>query len=507
MEESMSNQSSGDFDPTNSLPVDQEGESLASTLRKRLTRRDLLKFGAGIAGLAALSGCAPSAQPAAAPTKAPAAPTAAPAAAGPATAAPAVVSTPGSSFDWKRYKGETINALLVVASYTDVRKAHLSEFEDLTGIKVNADIVPEQQQRQKQIIEFTSGNPSFDVTDESWHVTKGLFGKGKWLLDLRDLIKDPNQTSPDFDFADFTEGSVKYATQADGRLDTIPLAVDQWILYWNKELFAKKNLKVPTTLDEMVSAAKELNDPANRIAGFVGRGLKNANTPVWTCFMQGWDVESIDSKNVMHTNGPEAIAAAQVYQTLLSKYAPPGVNGFNWMECQSSFEQGAAAMWFDGIGFTAPLEDPSKSRVVGKVGYALQPAGPKAQYSGMFGNGIGITATTKKVGPAWYFCQWYTQKKFNVEMLKTGAGSPVRKSAYQDQTALSQLKVPKEWVTTLLESQKIGKPSLPSIIPVTEFRDTFGIALTNMINGADPKSELDKATEQFKPILEKSLSS
>ena len=507
----MSSQTTDGFDPTDPLSTNQAGEKRQATLGKRLTRRELLKLGAGVAGLAALAGCAPSSPPAASPTSAPpaaapaAAPTKAPAAAAPA--APAVVSSTGSNFDWKRFKGQTVNALLVVASYTDTRKSHFSEFEDLTGIKLNVDIVPEQQQRQKQIIEFTSGNPSFDVTDESWHVTKGLFGKGKWLLDLRDMIKDPNMTSPDFDFADFTKGAVNYATQPDGSLDTIPLAVDQWILYWNKELFAKKNLKAPTTLDEMVAAAKELNDPANRISGFAARGLKNANTPVWTAFLQGWDVDSIDSKNVMHTNGPEAVSAAQIYQTLLSKYAPAGVNGFNWMECQASFQQGATAMWFDGIGFTAPVEDPAKSRVVGKVGYALQPAGPKAHYSAMFGNGIGITAKSKNVGPAWYFCQWYTQKKFNVAMLQTGAGSPVRTSTYQDPQATQNLKVPQEWVTTLLESQKIGRPGLPAIIPVTEFRDTFGIALTNMISGADPKSELDKATEQFKPVLEKSLTS
>ena len=34
------------------------------------------------------------------------------------------------------------------------------------------------------------------------------------------------------------------------------------------------------------------------------------------------------------------------------------------------------------------------------------------------------------------------------------------------------------------------------IVPVTEFRDVFGIALTNMINGADPATELKKATER-----------
>ena len=41
-------------------------------------------------------------------------------------------------------------------------------------------------------------------------------------------------------------------------------------------------------------------------------------------------------------------------------------------------------------------------------------------------------------------------------------------------------------------------------MPVTEFRDVFGIALTNMINGADPATELKKATAEFQPVLDKS---
>ena len=48
------------------------------------------------------------------------------------------------------------------------------------------------------------------------------------------------------------------------------------------------------------------------------------------------------------------------------------------------------------------------------------------------------------------------------------------------------------------------EPGLPEIIPVTEFRDVFGIALTNMIGGADPAEELAKATAEFMPIYEKS---
>ena len=50
----------------------------------------------------------------------------------------------------------------------------------------------------------------------------------------------------------------------------------------------------------------------------------------------------------------------------------------------------------------------------------------------------------------------------------------------------------------------IARPGLPVILPVTEFRDTLGVALTNMIGGADPAAELKKATDLFRPVLEKS---
>ena len=44
---------------------------------------------------------------------------------------------------------------------------------------------------------------------------------------------------------------------------------------------------------------------------------------------------------------------------------------------------------------------------------------------------------------------------------------------------------------------------LPDIVAANEFRDVFGIALTNMLADGDPATELKKATEIFKPILER----
>ena len=89
-------------------------------------------------------------------------------------------------------------------------------------------------------------------------------------------------------------------------------------------------------------------------------------------------------------------------------------------------------------------------------------------------------------------------------MLQAAAGAPVRNSAYAAAQSSSDFKAPKQWVECMLTSARIAQPGLPVISPVTEFRDVFGVALTNMINGADPAAELKKATADFQPVLDKS---
>jgi multiple sugar transport system substrate-binding protein len=408
------------------------------------------------------------------------------------------------AFDWKKFKGEKIEVFLVKSPRGDLLTKYHKEFEDLTGITVGSEMIPEQQQRQKAVIEFNSGNTSFDVIAISYHVQKRLFGKNKWLEDIRPMMADKTLLDPNLDFNDFAKGGLAYATQADGRIDSLPLNLDPWVVYYNKELFDAKNIAYPKTFAEMIDVAGRLNNPGQGVAGFVGRGLKNANVPVWSSFLLGYGGAFVDGKGKLMTDTQEAIDSAKMYQTLLAKYGPQGVAGFNWNEAQSLFLQGKAAMWLDGIGFAQPLEDPTKSRIVGKVGYGVMPAGPKAQVSALFGDGEGISTYSKKKGPSWFYLQWASNKANQTRVLQAAAGAPVRNSAYAAAQSSADFKAPKQWVECMLTSARIAQPGLPVIAPVTEFRDTFGIALTNMINGADPAAELKKATAEFQPILDKS---
>src|SRR5205814_8780867 len=100
------------------------------------------------------------------------------------------------AFDWKKFKGEKIEVFLVKSPRGDLLTKYHKEFEDLTGISVGSEMIPEQQQRQKAVIEFNSGNPSFDVIALSYHVQKRQFANNNWLTDLRPMMADKSLADP-----------------------------------------------------------------------------------------------------------------------------------------------------------------------------------------------------------------------------------------------------------------------------------------------------------------------
>jgi multiple sugar transport system substrate-binding protein len=422
-----------------------------------------------------------------------------------AAGALSVTGLPASAaVEWKKYAGTTIEANLIKGPRGELLQKYASEFTELTGITVESEIIPEQQQRQKAVIELTSGKPSFDVIHLSYHVQKRQFERAGWLADLTGFLSDPNLTAPDLRAEDFSAGGLQFARNDKGEMHSLPWSVDYFILYWNKALFAAKGVALPKTFDEMVAAAEILNDPANGIYGFVGRGLRNANMTLWTNFFLNYGGEFLDSKGNIQTDGPEAIEATKLYQTLLTKTAPPGVAGFNWMESMASLTQGRAAMWIDGVGWAPPVEDPNASRVVGKIGYAVVPAGPKGQYSATYGDGIGVTQASPKKEAAYLYCQWAVSKTMAARLLQAGGGVPFRNSVLNDPAVRAGVKMPSEWLDSVIASAKISKLGLPVIVPVAEFRDIIGAAVTATLSGADPATELKKANDQFRPILERS---
>src|ERR1700755_1607734 len=89
-------------------------------------------------------------------------------------AAPAIVERANaqSAFDWKQCKGQSIEVNFQLSPRGDLAKRTIPKFEELTGIKVGFEQIPEQQQRPKVAMEMASGRPSFAAGHIRMHVQK-----------------------------------------------------------------------------------------------------------------------------------------------------------------------------------------------------------------------------------------------------------------------------------------------------------------------------------------------
>ena len=121
-----------------------------------------------------------------------------------------------------------------------------------------------------------------------------------------------------------------------------------------------------------------------------------------------------------------------------------------------------------------------------------------------YGDGIGVAQASKKKEAGYLYCQWAVSKVMGARLLQIGGGVPFRSSILNDNGVRQGVKMPAEWLQSVIDSAKISKLGLPVIIPVAEFRDIIGAAVTATLAGADPATELKKATAQFRPILERS---
>jgi len=405
-----------------------------------------------------------------------------------------------AEFKWNRFAGTKIRLIADRHPAADAVYPYIPEFEKLTGIKVEYEILPEIQARQKKVVELASRSAALDAFVTAWHVEKKGFYDAGWVEPLNDYLNDSTLTPPDYDWEDFTPAVRNICTQPDGTITFLMQQIDPWILYYRKDIFKEKGIAIPQTLDEMEQIAKKLNDPANDFYGVVYRGLKYANTPVWCIILFEFGGDFFDEKGYPALNSPAGVKAMDWYARMLRNYGPPGVTNFNWYEASSTFLAERAAMYFDGIGFAGQFEDPEKSKVVGKTGYTLFPAGPAGRYAGTFGGGYSVSRFSDSKEAAYLFITWATNKENTLRVALNGVGTG-RVSVLQNPDYVKESPMPPDWRQTFIDALKIARLGLPEIAAVGEFRDIVGIALVKAIEGGNPKSLLDEANDKFRQLL------
>jgi multiple sugar transport system substrate-binding protein len=409
------------------------------------------------------------------------------------------------AMDWQLHKGTAIRALFSKGALGSSIESFLPDFEKQTGIKVQFESFPEDQFRQKVLLELGAGTGSLDVF-WTFAANEGLkFWRAGWYEPLDAYLKDPRLTDPAYDLADFSKKAME-GNLYDGRLIALPLHQNTSMLYYRKDLFEKHKLKVPQTLQELEETAKKLHNTdegGQKLVGIVLRGKGAAATSQWAPFFLSLGGSWLDKSGRPAVNSPEAVQALDLYGRLLRSAGPPGAVNYHWYETVSLFAQGKAAMFIEANIRMPILEDATKSQVAGKVGYAMFPGGPAGRKPTMEVGSVAISSKSKKKEAAYLFAQWVTAKEAALRLQMKGIPVP-RASAWKDTRFLAEMKNHPDWIEASQRSLDIADTNYnPPVVAVSEVRDRVGAAIVSSILGENVKAAADKAAAEMADIMEK----
>jgi multiple sugar transport system substrate-binding protein len=404
-----------------------------------------------------------------------------------------------TDFDWKRYSGAELHFMVSVHPWTAWAQKQLPALADATGIKVNWEIIYEDQLRQKLPLLLRSDPGAVDgfFTLPSWDMA--AFSRAGWYEPLDKYIHS-DLTAPDWDFADFFPNILK-THQSGGEQIGVPITIELQALFYNKAMLVAKQLAAPKTLDELMTAAKALNNPAGNVAGFVTRGDGVQAVYTLAPFIFAYGARWLDDKGEPEFSSPTFVDGLRYYGDILRAAGPPNIVGMQWKTSYPLFQQAHAAMFTDATNFIAFFKDPDQSRIVDQVGVAPLPAGPAGTHSTLISWGPAIAASSKKKEATWTVIQYLTSKVMAASALEATHMPPSRQSVYNSDTYTKSVPADLIAATKAEIDSAVPNGANPLVIPVPEVRSAIGTAIVAVLQGKDAKQAADAAQQEVVQIL------
>ncbi|MDL2075243.1 sugar ABC transporter substrate-binding protein [Streptomyces sp. GXMU-J15] len=409
--------------------------------------------------------------------------------------------------------GESINVLMVGnPQMEDIAKLTKDHFTKDTGIEVKFTILPENELRDKVTQDVATQAGQYDVaTIGAYEVP--IWNKNGWLHELSSYAdKDAK-----FDKADLLKPMVTSLSGSDGKLYALPFYGESSMLMYNKEVMEAKGIKVPErpTWQQIADIAAKVDRAEPGMRGICLRGLAGwgelgaslttvVNTFGGTWFTKDWKAQ-VDS--------PEFKKATNFYVDLVRKHGEAGAAQAGFTECLNAMSQKKVAMWYDATSAAGSLEDPSSSKIAGKVGYAYAPTVETQSSGWLWSWAWAMPKTTKKADAASKFMLWASSKEYEKLVGEKLGWSRVPAGKRASTYALPEYKkAAASFGEITLRSIEQADPANPGVQPrptvgvqyvaIPEFQD-LGTKVTQEISAAIAgKTSVDKALEDGQKLAE-----
>lgn len=280
------------------------------------------------------------------------------------------------------------------------------------NIKIEVDAVENETYKTK-IKTAIAANEAPDVFF-TWGggFSKPFIDAGK-LLNLNPYLKDINSR--------LVGGSLTYLT-VNKKVYSLPFSLWAGIMYYNKELFDKYNVKIPETFNEMLAAVKVFRDKGivpievgekDRWPGMFYQNILAIRTAGAKLTNNALDKKaSFDQPAFVQS-------AALLEQLVKAKAFADGCLGISRDESEANFRLGKAAMYYNGSWVAGSFNPKEAPAIVGKITCRNFPVvtGAKGDPNGFMGGAIdsfAVNANTKYKAQAVKFAKFVAEHQAQI---------------------------------------------------------------------------------------------
>ena len=358
-------------------------------------------------------------------------------------------------------------------------KLAAQEWGAARGVHVEVVELPYANLFEKEQLDLTSRTGAYDVImlDDPWFPR---------LVEGGNIAPLPHAADADFLPSCIDVCKNPYRT---GTMYALPYVGNSQLFFYRRDLFGKYKLEVPQKWDQVLDAAKKIG-AGEKMYGYVMRAAPgNAVVADFMPLLWAFGGDVFDASGKPVVDSPAAIDALR-FMLELGKYSPPGYAGFNADEVSAHLLQSTAVMSINWPAWIAAMDDPTKSKVVGKIGFIPIP-GERAPGVGELGAWLIAvpTASTHK-SDAFDFLFWSTDAAQMKEAAERG-NPPTRRSVFESLDLIAKHRA----FPVQLASLETARPR-PRTRQWNEIENAFGIYLSKANAGTMQPAEAMRAAQK-----------
>jgi multiple sugar transport system substrate-binding protein len=394
-------------------------------------------------------------------------------------------------------------------------------WKKLTGTEVGVTEAPFPQLYSKAVSQHVAKSSALDVFEVSPVWIPDLADRGV-IIPINSLIRKYKAQATISDLHPLYRGLSTYKGQIWGFFDD----GDVWCLYYRKDVFNnaalkrayqakfKRALRVPRTWDEFEETAQFITDQmAPKVYGTgMGRALGNPGNQFY--FFQQFRANGgqLFDARTMKAQINNAAGIKTMNQILAqNKASAPGVEKLDFVSSWGLWLNGKTAMIYawpptGRISENYAQRDKAfaflpKSKIVGKVGYALVPQ-RNGEHAGAFLKVV--SADSKNKEAAYLFAQWATSPSVSLQrvQLPYTLRDPYRISHYKSRQFWKAWPAARQYLQTLCEAANYSVLD-PIMSGAADYANALDRAMTAMYAGKSVKSGLDDAAKEWDRITQK----